>query len=162
MRSLRAGTAAGILGFVLLCAGWWLSATAETKPAGGAAAAHLFTTAGLSPSLESRLQQLLALRPVVPRSRLPVPPLRDLRTLPHGTTCPVAAGGFCSLTPCVQFAGRGSGTVFRSAVIAARVGGPAVLLLSQTAATNRHAPQPAGPTCQGHPGPSQTLPVTGA
>ena len=169
MRWTRAGTAVGILGLVLLCAGWWLSATGASEPT--PARAPTLSTSGLNPSLQHVLQEYLARAwsPARPEARVPpllalapaLPP-GDRQIRPQGTTCPVAAGAFCSLTPCVQFAGSGSGAVLRSAVIAARVGGPAVLMLGQTATATRHPQQPAGHTCQGRAGPGQGLRISGA
>jgi hypothetical protein len=158
---------------VLLCGGWWLSATGETKPAGRTLATstvaartaqpRTLTTAGLGPSLQGQLQQLLSQAPLVPGSRLPGPPVvSDLQIPPHGTVCPVAAGGFCSLAPCVQFAAGGDASPGRNAVIEDTLVGPGVLGRTLAAPSIRQAPQLGGSGCQRHRGPSQTLRVSGA
>jgi hypothetical protein len=169
MRSLRAGTAAGLLGLVLLCTGWGLSAAGATKPAArtasSRAASPTLTTNGLNSALRRQLQAYLLLprSPVAPRPRIRVPLLapRELQLRPRGTVCPVAAGGFCSLTPCIQFAGAGSGTAVPSAVIAATAGGPAVLRPSLAGPIARPALPPGRPGCQGRRAPPETLRVSG-
>ncbi len=112
---------------------------------------------------ESRVPPVLALPPALAP--------RHLQIRPQGTTCPVAAGGFCSLVPCVQFAGGGSGAALAgaasamavpSAVIAATAGGPAVLRPSLAEPTVKPAPPPGGSGCQGRPAPPKTLRVSGA
>src|SRR5438270_4814189 len=122
MRWPRAGIVVGLIGLVLLGAGWWLASIGAAGPIGdrgsvGAVGHRVPPVIGAPApkSLRGALQLYLARsNPLASRSnRLPAPLAsgpRTPRNLPSvtGTTCPVAAGGFCSLTPCVVYAGGGS------------------------------------------------------
>jgi hypothetical protein len=126
MRRPRAGIVVGVVGLVLLGAGWWLAATGTAVPVGRPAlqvaraqlrGVHLpgaqlpgaqLPGAHLPQPLLDALQRFLAGRGltgalppgVPPRPRTLRPPPRTLPSV-AGRACPVAAGGFCSLTPCV-------------------------------------------------------------
>jgi hypothetical protein len=129
MRSPRAGIVVGLIGLVLLGAGWWLAAVGLAGPVHSP---HALSGLGRAPApLLRQLQQYLDRNspPLGPRRRpLSTPPATAQI---HGTTCAVAAGSFCSLTPCVVYANRAS----------------AVLAEPNVAAT-----APVRPTrrCQGH------------
>src|SRR5205807_2563930 len=94
MRSPRAGIVVGVIGLVLLGAGWWLAAVGSAGPDRHVQTPKIASSSG---ALQRQLQLYLARAwqtPNVPRVVAPpggVP--RDLRTLPHDTTCRVAAGG---------------------------------------------------------------------
>lgn len=144
MRWPRAGIVVGVIGLVLLGAGWWLAATgaAGSKPRRTAQVTGLRPSSQLLRPLEQYLAQPARPRtlPLLPRARVP-----RVLVAPHGTTCPVAAGGFCSVKPCVVFAGQATASVVSAssqAVIRQRVG-------------------PGAPTCRGRPAPPRTLPVAG-
>lgn len=138
-----------MIGLVLLGASWWLSVAGAASPA-----RHKRVVASApapSASLLRQLQQRLA-RPAVPRVlRAP----RD-RLPPNGGTCAVAAGGFCSLTPCVVYTWSGSGTVSTT------IDGPIVLQRAVPAPNLRALTPPGGASCQGRPAPPRTLQVSGA
>jgi hypothetical protein len=152
-RSPRTGIVVGVIGLVLLGAGWWLSGVGAAGTTRGPAPRLL----GPHPpqALVGALQQYLA-RPRGPIQALPAPvplPPRGLPSVP-GTTCPVAAGGFCSLTPCVVFAGDAGGALGATVAAASAVLDRAVPTVSRTLS-------PAGTSCQGHPPPARTVPVGG-
>jgi hypothetical protein len=85
MRWPRAGIVVGVIGLVLLGAGWWLWAAGAAGPARHASA----------PPVASRVPEQLLRR----LQRILPGPLLGLRL--HGSTCFVGEGGFCSITPCV-------------------------------------------------------------
>jgi hypothetical protein len=108
MRWPRIGIVVGVMGLVLLGAGWWLTgvgAAGPTWPVTRAAAVRWPVIPPPPDPLLKQLQQYLS-HSAQPRSlnQLPIPP--KLQPFPrsgssvHGSTCFVA-GGFCSLTPCV-------------------------------------------------------------
>ena len=141
----RMGIVVGVIGLVLLGAGWWLSGVGSSRPR-----EHLLAAAAVRPprALLRSLEHYLSLstrRPapsggrVTPGPTLRRPLRRDIR--PNVTVCPVAAGGSCSLKPCVVYAGSVSAVVLRA------VPAPA------------HGPS--GSTCQGRPAPPRTLLVGG-
>lgn len=140
MRWPRMGIVVGVIGLVLLGAGWWLAGVGSSRPR-----EHLLAGAVIPrppAALLRELQSYLALsqRPAAagspPRAQLP----RDLQ--PNGTACAIAAGGSCSLKPCVVYAGSASAVVL-----------PAVPVPSLS---------PPRSSCQGRPGPPRTLLVGGA
>lgn len=108
MRGARVGIAVGVLGLVLLAAAWSLA------PAGSASSARLPAPRAIGPAVPApllrQLQQYLgnAWQPARPRTlprALPLPRGKAQK----GTSCLVAAGGFCSITPCVVPVTTGAG-----------------------------------------------------
>jgi hypothetical protein len=108
MRWPRTAIVVGVMGLVLLGAGWWLAGIGAAGPMSPVTRAAGVRWPAIPPPpfpLLRQLQQYLS------RSSQPQPPnrpsiLRDVRPAPrlgpgvHGSTCFVA-GGFCSITPCV-------------------------------------------------------------
>lgn len=121
MRSPRAGIIVGLIGLVLLGAGWWLSAVGLAGPVRSPRA---LSGLGRAPApLLRQLQQYLDHNSSLPGPR-PRPPSAPQATVQaHGTTCPVA-GGFCSLTPCVVYANGASAVVVEPNVAATAPGQP--------------------------------------
>jgi hypothetical protein len=108
MRQARTGIVVGVIGLVLLGAGWWLTGVGTAGPTSPVTRATAVRWPGMPPPPSPLLRQL---QQYLFRSAHPQPPsrpsiLRDLRPAPrfapgvHGSTCFVA-GGFCSITPCV-------------------------------------------------------------
>ena len=97
MRWSRLVIVSGLVALALIGAGWALAASGSSGSGHRARAAT--AVRGPSVSLQRQLQQLLARRGIaaLPPRVLP----RDL--LPRDMMCPVAAGGSCSLIPCIVF-----------------------------------------------------------
>jgi hypothetical protein len=107
MRSPRTATVVGVIGLVLLCAGWWLAGVGTagpTRQATRAAAVWPVIPPVPQPLLRQLQQYLFRSAHPLPPNRFPIP--RRLAPGPrraptvNGSTCFVA-GGFCSITPCV-------------------------------------------------------------
>jgi len=143
MRWPRAGIVVGVIGLVLLGAGWWLAAIGSAGPA-QRESAHVIGVRPGAPLLRA-LQQYLAQGAAPGGNRLRPPVPRYLPAAPNGGTCDVAAGGFCSLQPCILFAGSATGYLSTSGI--------------QAVVVRRSGPG-AG-TCRGHPAPARTLRVAG-
>ena len=108
MRWPRTGIVVGVIGLVLLGAGWWLAgvgAAGPTWPVTRAAAVRWPVIPPVPLPLLRQLQQYL-FRSAHPRPPTPLPIPRGVAPGPrfgpsvHGSTCFVA-GGFCSIAPCV-------------------------------------------------------------
>ncbi|HEY2160301.1 MAG TPA: hypothetical protein VGH24_03270 [Solirubrobacteraceae bacterium] len=108
MRGSRVAIVVGVIGLVLLGAGWSLAAAGSPRRSQHPTARMI--GARVPAPLLRYLQQYLngawaRPRPRVQSRVLPAP--RKPAKL-HGTRCLVAAGGFCSTTPCVVPAATGA------------------------------------------------------
>jgi hypothetical protein len=145
MHSPRTGIVVGVMGLVLLGAGWWLAGVGAAGPTSPVTRAAEVRWPAIPPPPSPLLRQL---QQYLSRSSQPRPPnrpsiLRDVRPAPrlgpavHGSTCFVA-GGFCSITPCVVPVATAPAAGCRAAAAPSRTLAVSRLSAQTSAATFRH------------------------